>query len=115
MAGRPAAPTLRVVDQPDGSQRSRWLPPRADVVLAGVFLALALAQIAVQPIAGPVASVSVALGSTVPLAWRHVAPATAALAGSVIWLVPTEGFLLLGYVVAALLFFSVGTEVSSWW
>jgi signal transduction histidine kinase len=91
------------------------VPPRADLVLAGVFLAVSVAQIAVVPIAGPVASVAVALGSTLPLAWRHVAPGTAALAGSVIWLIPTHGFLLLGYVVAALLFFAVGTEISQRW
>ena len=112
MAGAGSAPTLPVVDR--SRRRPRW-PSRIDVAVAVVFAGLSLAQVLVEPIAGPVSSVVVALGSTLPLAWRHVAPVTAALAGSVVWLIPTEGFLFLGYVVAALLFFSVGTEVAPLW
>ena len=110
-----SAPTLRVVDSPDDSTATRRRPSRADVVVAGVFSLLSLAQVLVEPIAGPVASVVVALGSALPLVWRHVAPVTAALIGSVVWLIPTEGFLFLGYVIAALLFFSVGTELAPLW
>ena len=85
-----------------------------DAVLAAAFCAVSVGQVLLDPIAGPVASVVVALGSTLPLAWRGRLPATAALAGSVVWLVPTEGFLYLGFVIATLLYFSVGTGVSSW-
>jgi signal transduction histidine kinase len=84
------------------------VPPRADVVLAAVFLGLALAQIAVEPIASPALSVLIALGFAVPLAWRRVHPVAAALVMTAAWLIPTDGFLFMGYVMAALLFFSLG-------
>ncbi len=83
----------------------------SDLALASGFCALALLQVLVDPIAGPAASVLVALGATLPLAWRRTHPSGAALAGSVVWLVPTQGYLYLGFVVAALLYFSVGTGV----
>ncbi len=87
-------------------------PPRADVVLAAAVLVLSLAQIAVEPItATPWLSVVIALGFALPLAWRRVHPVAAALAMSLAWLIPTTGFLFLGYVVAAVLFFSVGASV----
>ena len=106
-------PTLRLVDPP---RRLPALPPWSDVVLAAAFLAVSLAQVAVAPIASPFVSVLVALGATVPLAWRRVAPATAALAGTAIWIVPTpHGFLLLGFVVAGLLYFAVGAYVTQVW
>lgn len=115
MAEARSAPTLPVVDRPDRSSRRPRRPSWTDVAVAVVFAGLSLAQVLVEPIAGPVASVVIALGSTLPLAWRHLAPVTSALAGSVVWLVPSEGFLFLGYVVAALLFFSVGTDVAPRW
>ena len=77
MSGAPRGPSLRVRD-PSRPRPAR--PPRIDVVLAAVFLVLSLAQVAVEPIAAPALSVVVAVGSTVPLAWRRVYPATAALA-----------------------------------
>jgi signal transduction histidine kinase len=89
-------------------------PPRADVVLAAVFCVLSLLQVAVAPIAGPAISVLVAVGSTLPLAWRRVHPAAAALTMTAVWLIPTpQGFLLLGYLIAALLYYSVGAHVYS--
>ncbi|MFD2091282.1 sensor histidine kinase [Blastococcus deserti] len=100
----------------DVSRRRPALPIWSDVVLAAGFLAVSLAQVAVAPIAGPVASVVVALGSTVPLAWRRTAPATAALAGTAVWIVPTpHGYLLLGYVIAGVLYYSVGAYVPELW
>ena len=99
-------PTLPLVDP---SRRRPPVPPWSDVVLAGGFLAVSLAQVAVEPIAGPLTSVAVAIGSTVPLAWRRVSPTAAAVAGCAVWLVPTPGgFLFLGFVMAVVLFFSVG-------
>lgn len=83
-------------------------PPRSDVVLAGVCLVLSLAQVVVAPIASPTLSAGIVLGSTAPLAWRRVHPAAACLVATTVWLIPTDGFLLLGYVVAGLLFFSLG-------
>ena len=87
-------------------------PPPADAVVAAAFLVLSLGQIAVQPItATPLLSVVIALGFALPLAWRRVYPVPAALSLSLVWLIPTTGFLFLGYVVAALVFFSVGASV----
>ena len=84
-------------------------PPRADIVVAGVFLGLSLVQVAIAPIAAPLISVGVAVGATLPLAWRRTHPAAAALAMTAVWLIPTSGgFLLLGYVIAGLLFYSLG-------
>ena len=88
-------------------------PPRTDVVLAAVLLVLSLAQIVVAPIASPVLSVVLAIGSTVPLAWRRLHPAAAALVMTAVWLIPTDGFLLLGYVIAGLLFYSLGAYDAS--
>jgi signal transduction histidine kinase len=86
--------------------------PRPDVVVAGAALVLSFAQIAAEPITTvPWLSVVIALGFSLPLAWRRVHPVPAALAMSAVWLVPTTGFLFLGYVVAALMFFSVGAYV----
>lgn len=87
-------------------------PSRTDLALAGGFAAVSLLQVLIVPIASRPAGVVVALGSTLPLAWRRSRPVAAALTGTVVWLVPTPfGFLLLGYVIAALLYFSVGNEV----
>jgi signal transduction histidine kinase len=108
MAGRPRRPTLPLVDP---SRRRPALPPWSDVVLAGGFFAVSLAQVLVEPIAGPVTSLVVAVGSTAPLAWRRVAPTAAAFVGTAIWLVPTpRGFLFLGFAMAVVLFFSVGAH-----
>jgi signal transduction histidine kinase len=52
--------------------------------------------------------VLVAVGSTVPVAWRRVHPAAAALMMTAVWIIPTDGFLLAGYVIAGVLFYSLG-------
>ena len=65
-----------------------------------------------MPIAPRPVGVLVALLSVVPLAWRRTAPATAAVVGSAAFMIPThDGYLVLGYVVAVILFFSVGAYV----
>jgi signal transduction histidine kinase len=99
------------VDRAGSSNGSRWMPPRRDALLAAGFLAVSLLQVLEEPIAGPAASLAVALGSTVPLAWRRRFPAVAALAGTLVWFIPTHGYLFFGYVVAVLLYFSVGNEL----
>src|SRR3954463_1209697 len=106
MAARLRRPTLPLVDR---SPHSWTRPPRPDVLLAAGCLAASLVQVALAPIAAPALSVLVAVVSTVPLAWRRVHPAAAALVGTAAWLVPTPGgYLLVGYVVAVLLFYSLG-------
>ena len=113
MAWAGIRPTLPRVDH-SRPRLARPLP--ADAALAAGFLAVALAQVAVEPITDPAAlSVVVALGSCLPLAWRRTAPATAALAGTVVWVIPTEGYLFLGYVMAGILFYSVGAYVPQLW
>ena len=77
-----------------------------------LFLVPCLAQVLLVPIAPRPVGVLVALLSVVPLAWRRTAPATAAVVGSAAFMIPThDGYLVLGYVVAVILFFSVGAYV----
>ena len=88
---------------------------RGDAALAGALALLCLAQVlVVLPIGPRGVGAVVALGSTLPVAWRRVRPVEAAIAGSTAWLIPTDGFLLLGYVVACLLFGSLGLRVARW-
>lgn len=84
-------------------------------MLAAVFLGLSLAQVVIAPITTPALSAVVAVGSSVPLAWRRVHPVAAALTMTAVWLVPTTGFLFLGYVIAAVMFFSVGASTTRTW
>jgi signal transduction histidine kinase len=82
------------------------------------LLALALAvpsgvQVLVQPIASRPVGVVIALGSTLPIAWRTTHPAAAALAGSAVWLIPADGYVMLGYVAAFVLYYSLAAHVAS--
>src|SRR3954466_4962988 len=82
------------------------------------LLALALAvpsvvQVLVQPIASRPVGVLIALGSTLPIAWRTTHPAAAALAGSAVWLIPSDGYVMLGYVAAFVLYYSLAAHVTS--
>ena len=82
---------------------------RTDAVLAAVFVVLGLVQVTIWPIADSVLGQVYVLGTTLPLAWRRTRPVAAALASTVLWLVPTEGFPVLGYVVVVLQFFALGS------
>lgn len=73
-----------------------------------VFLVPSLTQVLLEPFVARGVGVPYALLSVLPLAWRRVRPALAAFVGATPWWLPTEGFLYLGYVVAVLLFFSLG-------
>lgn len=53
----------------------------------------------------------VALAIPLPLAWRRVHPVGTALAISLAWLIPTDGYLFLGYLVAFLAFYSLAAHV----
>ena len=44
----------------------------------------------------------VALATTLPIAWRRTNPVAATMASSLAWLIPTDGYLFVGYVVAFL-------------
>lgn len=83
---------------------------RADVVLTGVFLAASVVQVLwVQPLTGnPLVDVPLTICWVLPLMWRRAHPVAAAAAwGASIW-VPVEAYLFVGYVVAILLFYSLG-------
>ena len=85
-------------------------PPRTDVVLALALAVPSLAQVLLVPIAPRAVGVLVALGSTLPIAWRRVNPSAAAVAGTLIWIVPTDGYVYLGYVAAFVLFYSLAAH-----
>src|SRR4029079_10679534 len=88
----------RILSTPMKRLKLTALKPRdrGDVLLAAVFTAVSVAQVLISPIADPVAlGVVIALGSTLPLAWRRTYPAAAALAGTAIWIVPSDGFVVL--------------------
>jgi signal transduction histidine kinase len=90
-------------------------PPRADLLLALALAIPSLVQVtAVTSIASPLVGVLVALGSTLPIAWRRVHPIAAALVATAVWLVPTDGYLYLGYVAAFILYYSLAAHVAGW-
>jgi signal transduction histidine kinase len=86
-------------------------PPRRDDALIAAALAVpSLIQVLVAPIAPRAVGVLIALACTVPLAWRRTYPAAAALVGTATWCLHTDGFIVLGYVAAFLLFYSLGAH-----
>lgn len=88
---------------------------RSDVVLTAALLALSLAQVLwVQPLGSLPVSLLVTFVAVPPLAWRRARPVLAAVVGTAAWLVPTDAFLFVGFVVAILLFFSLGRWATSW-
>ena len=97
------------------ANRWRGIARRPDAVLAAVCVLASLAQVLwLQPVR-PLSSPSngwfgpvLAGVSMLPLAWRRSHPAVAAVVGSSLWWVPTDAFLFLGYVAAAVLFYSLG-------
>ena len=87
---------------------------RIDAVGAAAFAILSLAQVLVLlPIAPRAVGAVVALGSTLPIAFRRTHPVAAALTGSAVWLIPTDGYVWLGYVAAFLLFYSLAVHTAS--
>ncbi|MGV1007861.1 MAG: sensor histidine kinase [Dermatophilaceae bacterium] len=83
---------------------------RADALAAGVFTLLGLLQTALFPIAAPGVEQLYVLGSTLPLAWRRTHPVESALVSSTFWLIPLQGYPVLGFVVVVLQFFSLGSR-----
>lgn len=89
---------------------------RADVVVTGVLLTLSVAQVLwFQPLTdNPVVDLLLALGCVLPLLWRRTHPIAAAAVWSLASWPPVDAFLFVGYVVAILLFYSVGRFAGSW-
>jgi signal transduction histidine kinase len=80
-----------------------------DAALAAAFVVAGLAQAVAYPIADGWVGELFVLGSTLPLAWRRTHPLEAALVASAFWLIPLDGFPILGFVVVILQFFAVGS------
>ena len=81
---------------------------RLDAALTAVLLVAGLVQTAAFPIAQPFVAVLYLAGSTLPMAWRHRFPLRVALVSSAFWLVPLDGYPVLGFVVVILVFYAVG-------
>jgi signal transduction histidine kinase len=79
-----------------------------DAALAAVLVLAALVQLAVRPIASPGVGVVYVVGSTLPLAWRRTHPLEAAAISSAFWLIPLEGYPVLGFVAVVLQFYALG-------
>ncbi len=88
---------------------------RTDAVLAAVFVLVGLVQVTIWPIADGVVGQLYVLGTTLPLAWRRTRPVVSALASTVFWFIPTEGFPVLGFVVVVLQFFALGSRGRPRW
>ena len=85
---------------------------RFDAALAVAFVVTGLAQTIVAPITdGPLGVVYV-LGSMLPLAWRRTRPVESALVSSAFWLIPLDGYPLLGFVAVLLQFYALGSHGS---
>jgi signal transduction histidine kinase len=82
---------------------------RNDATLALAFVAVSLAQLAWTPFTEPLLGVLYVAGSMLPLAWRRTRPVEAALVSSAFWLIPLDGYPVLGFVVVILQFFSLGS------
>ena len=81
---------------------------RLDAALAAALIGAALVQLVVVPFAAPAVGVLYVLGSMLPLAWRRTFPVESALVSSALWLVPVEGYPVLGFVAVVLQFFALG-------
>lgn len=88
---------------------ARLQTTRLDVLTAVGFVAVSLAQVAWKPIAAPGLAVLYVVGSMLPLAWRRTRPVEAALVSSAFWLIPLDGYPVLGFVAVILQFFALGS------
>ncbi|MDH2413377.1 histidine kinase [Nocardioides sp. CER19] len=88
--------------------RDRLHAPRGDAALAGVLVVAGLVQALVTPFAAPLVGVVYVVGTTLPLAWRRTRPVEVAVVSAAFWLIPLDGFPLLGFVTAALIFYALG-------
>jgi signal transduction histidine kinase len=81
-----------------------------DAALAVAFVVAGLVQVVAFPIAEHGLGALFVLGTTLPLAWRRTRPVEAALVASAFWLIPLDGFPVLGFVVVILQFFALGDD-----
>jgi signal transduction histidine kinase len=81
---------------------------RLDASLAVALTVVGLLQVVVAPIAHRGVGEVYVVASTLPLAWRRTRPVEAALVASAAWLIPLEGYAILGYPVVLLQFYGLG-------
>jgi signal transduction histidine kinase len=81
---------------------------RLDAALAAGFTVIGLVQALAVPIARPGLGELFVIGSTLPLAWRRTFPVESSLASLAFWMIPLDGFPVLGFVVVILQFFALG-------
>jgi signal transduction histidine kinase len=86
-------------------------PRRTDAVVAAALATISVAQALSLPIAPRAVGVAIALFSTVPIAFRRPHPVAAAVVGIMPWAIPTDGYLVVGYVAVFLLFYTLAVEV----
>lgn len=86
----------------------RWHTTRFDAILAVALTVAGLVQVLAFPIAARGLGELVVVGSTLPLAFRRTHPVEAAVVSSAFWLVPLEGYPVLGFVTAVLIFAALG-------
>jgi hypothetical protein len=83
-------------------------PRRADLLLALALAVPSVFQALKWPITDqPALSIAIALVATLPIALRRTHPVPATLAGTVPWLVPTDGDFVVGYLAALVLYYSL--------
>jgi signal transduction histidine kinase len=83
---------------------------RLDAALAAAFVVVGLAQVIAFPIASRGVGELFVLGTTMPLAWRRTRPIESSLIVSAFFLVPVDGFPVLGFLVVILQFFALGAH-----
>jgi signal transduction histidine kinase len=83
----------------------------ADPILVWALIAVAAAQALAAPIASRPVSLGIALLTTVPLLARRSHPVAAAMLSTAAGLVPSHGYVYVGYVAAFVLFYSVAAHV----
>lgn len=95
---------------------SARVPSRRDALLAGALLVPSLVQVLwLFPITTRPLGTLYAVLTVTPVAWRRTAPVAAAAAlGTVALWSPSEGFLVLGYVVVIVVFASLGMYAAGW-
>ncbi len=81
---------------------------RLDAILAVAFTLAGLVQVVLFPIAPRGVGELYVLGSTLPLAWRRTRPVESSLIASAFWLIPLDGYPVLGYPATILQFFALG-------
>ena len=83
---------------------------RLDALLAVAFTVAGLVQTVFVPITSPGPAALYVLGSTLPLAWRRTHPVESSLVSSAFWLIPLDGYPVLGFIVVILQFFALGVR-----